>query len=122
MAFQQLGGNRKFAADGPDFVLIEGRKGFQDAAFVDEFLNAGNSVVMGLDEVGLGAAAGFDGVGVNGSLAENPASVEIMFAFENALLDLHKLLADHVAFLLGVGDACERGEEQLAGVFNKEGA
>ena len=99
MAFQQFRGERKLAADGADFVLIERRKRFDDAAFVDQLLNAGDAVVMGLDEIGLGAAAGFDGVRVDGALAQNPAAVEIVFAFENALLDLDKLLADDVALL-----------------------
>ena len=48
--------------------------------------------------------------------------VEIVFAFENALLHFDKLLADHVALLLGLGDAGQGVEEQLAGVFDEEGA
>ena len=52
---------------------------------------------MRLDEIGLGAAAGFDGVGVDGALAQNPAPVEVVLAFENALLHLDELLADDVA-------------------------
>ena len=99
MALQQFRGERKLPADGADFVLIERRQRFDDAAFVDQLLNAGDAVVMGLDEVGLGAAAGFDGIGVDRALAENPAPVEIVFAFENALLDFDELLADDVALL-----------------------
>ena len=89
---------------------------------VDQLLNPGDAIVMRLDEIGLGAAAGFDGVGVDRALAQNPAPVEVMFAFENPLLHLDEFLADDVALPFGLGDARQRGEKQLARVLDEEGA
>ena len=105
MPVQQFGREAQFAADGANFVLIKGRERLDDAAFVDQLLNPGDAVVMGLDQVGLGGAAGFDGVGVNGALAENPAGRRGSARFENALLHLDELLADDVALSFGIGDA-----------------
>ena len=76
MAVEQRGREAQFAADGADFVLIEGRERLDDAAFLDQLLNPGDAVVVGLDEIGFGGAAGFDGVRIDGALAENPAAVE----------------------------------------------
>ena len=42
-------------------------------------------------------AAGFDGVRVDGALAENPALVEQVARFEDALLHAHEFFADDVA-------------------------
>ena len=105
MAVEQFRREAKLAADGADFVLIEGRERFDDAAFVDQLLNAGDAVVMGLDELGFGGAAGFDGVGINGALAENPVPVEEVLALEDSLLDVDELFADDVALVFGVGGA-----------------
>ena len=66
---------------------------------------------MRLDEIGLGGAAGFDGVGIDGALAENPVAVEKMPGLEDALLHVDELLADDVALLLRLGDAGQCAQE-----------
>ncbi len=89
------------------------------AAFVDQLLNAGDAVVMGLDQIGFGGAAGFDGVRVDGALAQNPAAVEeSCCGFEDPLLHLDEFFADDVALLFGIDSAFERGEELRLGVLH----
>src|SRR6266852_5972514 len=97
MAIEEFHAETQFAADGADLVFIKRRERFKDAAFAEQLLNPGDTIVMRLDEIGLGGSAGFDGVRVDGALAEYPAAIEIVLAFKNALLDFNKLFADDVA-------------------------
>jgi hypothetical protein len=62
---------------------------------------------MRLDQVGLGRATGFDGVGINRALAQDPVPVEKLLRFENALLHAHKLLADDVPLFFWINSAGE---------------
>ncbi len=122
MAVEQVRRESKLAADGADFILIKGRERLDDSAFGDQALNSGDAVVMGLDQLGFGGASGFDGVGINRALAENPVGVEEMIARQNTLLHVDEFFADDVAFLFGVGGGCERGEEFGLGVGDFEGS
>src|SRR5216684_3177435 len=94
MAVQILVGDAELGADLAYLVLVERRERLDDAAVVDQLLDTGYSVVMGLDEIGLGRAAGFDGVGINGALAENPVAVQEVSGLEDAVLHGDELFAD----------------------------
>ena len=120
MAVQQFGGEAQFAADLADLVLVKRFQRFHDAAGLDERLNAGHAVVMRLDDGGLFGAAGFDGVGVDGALAEDPVLVHQAARLDDALLHAHEFLADDVALLFGIGDAAQRAQELLFGVLHRE--
>ena len=67
-------------------------------------------------------AAGFDGVGIDGALAQNPVAVEQVARFDDALLHAHELLADDVALLLRIAHAGERRQELLLGVLDRDRA
>ena len=118
MAIEQFGGQAQFAADLAHFVLVERFQRLHDAARFDQLLNAGHAVVMRLDEGGLGGAAGFDRVRIDGALAENPVLVEQAARFDDALLHAHELFADDVALALRLADARERLEKLLFGVLH----
>ena len=87
-------------ADRAHFVFIEIGQRLDDAAGFHQLLDAGNAVVMGLDGGRFRGAAGFDRVGINGALAQNPVAVEQAARFDDALLNPHELLADDVALLV----------------------
>src|SRR5205814_8393559 len=91
-----------------------------DAALIDQLLNARDAIVVGLDEVGLGGSSRFDGVGVDGSLPENPVAVEIVLTFENPFLNLDEFFADDKALPLRVRAASQRREEPLARILDRE--
>ena len=120
MAFEELGGEAEFAAEFAHLILVELGEGFDDAVFVDELLDAGDAVVVGLDEVGFGGAAGLDGIGVDGALAEDPVAVEVGAGLEDLLLNLDELFADDATLVFGFGDAFEGGEEVELGVDDAE--
>ncbi len=84
----------------------------------DQLLNPGHAVVMGLDHVRFRGAAGFDGVGINGSLAQNPMAVQKMAGAQDALLHGDELLADDVALGLGIAHARQRFEKFGFGFFD----
>src|SRR5260370_9721093 len=108
-------GVAEFGADLAYLVLVERRERLDDAAVINQFLDPGYAIVMGLDEIGLGRATGFDGVGINGALAENPVAVQEVSGLEDAVLHGDELFADDVAFLLGIANARERAEEFAGG-------
>src|SRR4030088_205004 len=120
MAIEELGGQAQFTADFADFVLIECTKGLDQAVAFEEFLDAGHAVVVGLDYRCFRGAAGFDGVGVNGALAENPMAIEEMAGFDDAFLYEDELLADYVALFFGLADVVERVEELQFGYFDRD--
>ena len=82
MPVQQFVRQAQLAADLAHLVLVEVRQRLDDAALFDQLLNAGDAVVVRLDQVGLGGPAGFDRVGIDRALAENPVPVEEVAAFE----------------------------------------
>src|SRR5579875_1852639 len=102
MASEKFFGNANLAADFAHFVFIEGCERLDEASGIDERLNPGNAIVVGLDEIGFGSAAGFDGIGINCSLAENPAAIQEVAGLQNAFLDFQELLADGAAFLFRI--------------------
>ena len=77
-------------------------------------------VVVGLDVGCAVAAAGFDDVGVEGSLHEELALAAGAGFFDDLTLGFlegaDELLADDLALALGLGDALERFEEVVGGV------
>ena len=91
-----------------------------DAAFVDQLLNPGDAVVVGLDQVRLSGSSGLDGIRIDRALTKNPVAVEVVFAFENPLLNFDEFLADDVALFLGTGDSRQRAEETFARVFHEK--
>ncbi len=122
MAVEERGRETQLAADGAHFVFIERRQGLDHAAFLDQLLNSGDAVVVGLDEIGLGGSAGFDGVRIDGALAENPAAVEEALGLQNPLLHLDELLADDVALLFRFDGALQGVQELRLGVLHLKAA
>src|ERR1700677_1338257 len=66
---------------------------------------------MRLDGGGMGGAAGFDRIRINGALAENPVVVHQSAGLDNAFLHPHKLFADDMALQFGFADRFERFEK-----------
>ena len=64
--------------------------------------DARHAVVVGLDHSGLRRAAGFDGVRVDGALAEDPVLIEQVAGLHALLLHPHELLADDPPLLFRV--------------------
>ena len=64
----------QFAPDLPHLVLIERAQRLHDAFLRYQLLDAGHPVVVRLDDRGFFRPAGFDGVRVDGSLAQNPVA------------------------------------------------
>src|SRR5690242_19392100 len=122
MPVEQCGSQPELPADGAHFIFIERCQRLDDAAFLNQALNPGDPVVMGLDEFGLGGPARFNGVGVNGALAENPAAVQEIFRLENAPLNAHELFADDVALDLWLDRALKSAQELFGGILNRDGA
>src|SRR5437868_6073328 len=108
---QKLAGDSQLLADFANLILVEGCQRLNDAAAVDQLLDSGNAIVMGLDQIGSSGAAGFDRVRIDGSLAQDPVAVEKMAAAQHALLHGDKLLADDVALLLRIANAGQRIEK-----------
>src|SRR4030081_1986256 len=104
-------GDAQLRSDLANLALVEPGERLDDAAVIDQLLDAGHAIVMGLDEVGLGRAARFDGVWVNCALAQNPMAVQEVSGLEPAILHGDELLADGVALLLGIANARQRAEE-----------
>src|SRR5277367_5208055 len=75
---------------------------------------------MGLDEVGFGGAARFDGIRIDCALAENPLSVDEVAGLQEAFLNLDELFADGEALGLGLMQACEGRHEFRFGVLDLE--
>src|SRR5437868_5443710 len=105
MPVQEFRGDSQLFADLADFVLIERRERLDDSAGLDQLLNTCDAVVMSLDDIRSRGTAGFDGVGINRALSENPMAVEEVAIAQNALLHGYELLADDVAFHLRVAHA-----------------
>src|ERR1700722_4378367 len=68
MTMQELAGYAQLRADLANFIFIKRSQRFNDAAGVDQLLNAGDAIVVSLDDVGFRAATRFDGIGINSSL------------------------------------------------------
>ena len=105
MAREELSRDTKLSANFANFIFVKRGEGFDDAAGVDQRLDAGDAVVMGLDEIGFGGAAGFDGIGIDGALTEDPVAVQEVFRGEDAFLHLDELLTDRAALGFGFGEA-----------------
>ena len=75
MAVQELRRDSELCADLANLILVEGRQRFHQAPGIDQALNPGHPVVMRLDQIGLGGAARFYGVGVNGPLPQHPSAL-----------------------------------------------
>src|SRR5580658_9805688 len=118
MAIEEIRRYAKLVADGPDLVLIERAEGFDHAALIDELLNPRDAIVVGLDEIGFGRSAGFDGVRIDGALAQNPAAVEIALGFKNPLLHFDEFFADYMPLLLRLDGVTEGGEELRLGMLH----
>lgn len=98
-------------ADFADFVFEEFAQRLED--FQGHVFRQAAYVVVALDDGGIGAAAAFDDVGVDGALAEVVDVADFGgFFFEDA----DEFFADDFAFALGVGDAGEFAEEAVFGV------
>jgi hypothetical protein len=76
VALQKLTGQAQFAADLPNLIFVEEAEGFNNAARLDQLLNPFDAVVVCFDEIGFFAATGFDRVGIDGALSQNPLGVE----------------------------------------------
>src|SRR5205807_10607047 len=85
MPIEQLRTDLQLSSNRTNLILIERCERLYDAACVDQFLNPRDTIVMRLDQVGFGGALGFDGVGINRALAEDPFTVEVVLACENPL-------------------------------------
>src|ERR1022692_1564407 len=120
VAVEDLRGQPEFPANLANLILIVSAEGLHDATGVDQPLYAGHAVVVRLDDGGLFGSAGFDGVRIDGALAENPVAVEQMAGFDNALLHAHEFFADDVAFPLGVAHPGERAQEPIFGGLHRE--
>src|ERR1700689_5485205 len=107
MPVEKLGGNAQLFADLANFIFIKPRQRLDDAARVDQLLNSGDAIVMGLDHVGLRGAAGFDGVGINGALPQDPIPAEKLSAAPYSFLHHDELPADDVPLGLWIDDAFE---------------
>src|SRR5262249_60926353 len=114
MTVEKSRGHPDLTADLAYLILIERLQRFDDALHLDQLLNAGNSVVMRLDDGGFSRASGFDRVRIDRALAENPLLVEQVARLDDAFLHAHELFADDVPLLLGVGHTGQCTQE-LAG-------
>src|ERR1051326_2577597 len=115
---QKLAGNPELRADLANLVLIERCQRLDDAAAFDQLLDACDPIVVGLDHVRSRGAAGFDSVGIDGPLPEDPVAIEKMAGTQDALLDGDKLLADDVPLLLRIADARQSAQNLGSGIFD----
>src|SRR2546430_13518300 len=102
MSFEQRCGKAQLTADLAHLILIERAERLDDATLVEQFLNAGDPVVVRLDSGSALASAGFDRIGVDGALSEHPMAVEQTMRLDDALLFGEELLANDVALALGI--------------------
>src|SRR5579859_891501 len=103
MTMQEFGGDTQLFTNLAYFIFVKRSQRLDDPPGFDELLNTRHAIVVRLDDVGLRSAARFNGVRINGTLAQNPMAVEKMARAEDALLYNHKLLADNVPFGLRIG-------------------
>ena len=122
MPLEQFLGEAQFAAHLAHFVLVEEAERLDDALGFHQPLDAGHAVVVGLDHRRLGRAAGFDRVGIDGALPENPVVVQEVVGLDGALLHPNELLADDPPLLFRIRDAAQRRQELAARVLHHEGA
>ena len=118
MAPDEVVGEAQLFTELTDFVFVEILEGFNDQALLDEGVDFGNAVVVGLDLVGVLGGARFDGVGVDGALAEHPflrIEVQLMDGFA---LDFDEELADDGPLFFGIGDAFDSVVKVLLGVVD----
>ena len=118
MPREQILGQVQFAPYLAHLVLVEQVQRFDDPVLLDQLLNPGHAVVVGLDQIRLRRTAAFDCVGVDGPLAQDPILVEVVARFEDLFLHGDEHLADDVALALRVGDASQRIHESVLGVFD----
>lgn len=122
----EVGGDAELGAEGADFVFEEFAEGLDE--FEVHVRGEAADVVVGFDGLG-GAAEGdaFDDVGVQGALEEELDGAGggrvVRFggdAQRGFLEDGDEEVSDDLAFLLGLGDAGEGGEEARGGVYDGE--
>ena len=83
----------KLTANFPNFIFVEIAQRLDDSALLDEFLNAGNTIVVCLDQIRLRCPARLDRIGVNRALTEYPVAFEEMPGAQDPVLHLHELRA-----------------------------
>src|SRR3989441_13236880 len=97
-------------------VLVEVDERLDDAARVDQRLDALDTVVVRLDLRGVARAARLDRVGIDGPLPEQPLLLTQAQPRELVLLHGDERLADDGALVLGMDDAAQAAEEVGAAV------
>ena len=102
MPGEELFRNADFSTDLANFVLVKRCQGLDNATGLDQRLNACDSVVVRLNEIRLSSAAGFDGVGINRPLTEDPLTIKKVLCRYYAFLHFYKLLSNYQTLLLGV--------------------
>ena len=100
MTLEQILGNPQLAADFAHFIFVERAERLDDALGGEQLLDAGHAVVMRLDDGSFFRAAGFDGVGIDRALPQNPVAIQQVPRFDDAFLHAHELFADDLALLL----------------------
>src|SRR5579871_896488 len=121
MPMQELRGNSQLGADLAHFVFIEGRQRLDDSSRVNQFLNSGDTVVMGLYDISSRRAARLDRIGINGPLPQDPMAVQKMTGAQNPLLHGNELLADDVPLLLRIANSRERTQKLAFGSLDMKG-
>src|ERR1700736_4719081 len=115
MPVQKLARDTELGADLANLIFIKRGQRLDDPARLDQLLNSGNSVVMGLDDIRSRGAARFDGVGIDGSLPENPVAVQKMASAQHALLHGDELFADDVPFPFRIANTRQRVQKLTLG-------
>src|SRR5437879_8614380 len=113
MTFQLLRSQTQFQRDLADLILVKRTERLDDAARLEQLLDAGDSVVVRLDGLGPLRSARFDGVGVDSALAKNPMPVQKAVRFDDTLLLLQELLTDDVPLALRVAHARQGRQETI---------
>ncbi len=121
MAVEEFRRQAQLAADGADFVLIERAQRLHNLAALDQFLDAGHPIVVGFDDGGVRGAAGFDGVGIDSALPQNPVAVEQMALPDDAVLHGDESFADDLALLLWLMGPGQGADELGLRVFDADG-
>ena len=98
MSRQELVRKPDFTTDFANFVFVERSERLHYAPGLDQSLYAGHPIMVRLDEVRLGRTSGFDRIGIDRPLSQNPMAVEEMLGRKNPFLNLDELLSDGTAF------------------------
>src|SRR5688572_29640560 len=76
MPLEELRRQPELTSDLANLILVKIRQRFDNAALLDQSLNTRHAVVMRLDQIRLGRPAGFDRVGINRTLPQNPFALQ----------------------------------------------